>query len=118
MRTDKAGKPLPSPAITSPKKVVSDNEDEEAVGGASEGSGDEEQGEYENQYTLIYPSARNTENEYDKYLAYATKCYERFTGSYSKESRDAAAAKIKQEQEVKTGGIRAAAMWSKSPQKP
>ena len=42
MRIDKAGKPLPSPAITSPKKVVSDNEDEEAIDKASECSADED----------------------------------------------------------------------------
>ena len=51
-------------------------------------------------------------------MAYSQKCYERFTGSYSKESRDAAAAKLKQEQEVKTGGIKAAArQYGQSPQK-
>lgn len=66
---------------------------------------------------MIYPSSRNTEFEYEKYLAHSTKCYERFTGSYSKETRDAAAAKAKHEQEQKPMGIRAANLWGKSPNK-
>lgn len=45
---------------------------------------DEEDDEYQNQYTLIYPSHRNQESNYQKYLDHSQKCYEQFTGSYSK----------------------------------
>ena len=78
--------------ITSPKKPGCYEEEEEDKEAASEAS-EEEERDYENQYTLIFPSTRNPEYQYDEYLAYATKCYEKFTGSYSKESRDAAALK-------------------------
>jgi hypothetical protein len=55
----KAAKVSQSPMISSPKKPSGEDEEEdrEAV---SEGS-EEEEIDYENQYSLIYPSARNPE---------------------------------------------------------
>ena len=52
----------------------------------SESEDEDENGnsEYKNQYRQIYPSKRNTEEEYNQYIACAQKLYERFTGSYSK----------------------------------
>ena len=50
-------------------------------------SSEEEEG-YVNQYTLIYPSYRNTEEEYAPYMDHAQMCYEQFTGSYSRKNRE------------------------------
>ena len=50
-------------------------------------SSDEQEG-YVNKYTLIYPSHRNTEEEYAPYMDYAQMCYEQFTGSYSRKNRE------------------------------
>ena len=33
---------------------------------------------------MIYPSDRNTEKYYQKFFDHSQKCYEQFTGSYSK----------------------------------
>ena len=44
--------------------------------------------EYKNKYQLIYPSERNTETEYNKYMAYAQQLFEKFTGSYSKKKEE------------------------------
>ena len=57
---------------------------------ASEDS-EEEDKEYVNQYTLIFPSEKNTQIDYDKFLEHSLKCYEKFTGSYSKNTTEEAA---------------------------
>lgn len=65
-----------------PVKKKDESESEE------ENESDEEEG-YVNKYKQIYPSERNQEEEYDKYMAHAQKLYEQFTGSYSKKNREA-----------------------------
>jgi hypothetical protein len=40
---------------------------------------------------LIFPSVKNTQLDYDKFLEHSLKCYEKFTGSYSKNSTEEAA---------------------------
>jgi arsenate reductase-like glutaredoxin family protein len=40
---------------------------------------------------LIFPSARNAQVDYDKFLDHSLKCYEKFTGSYSKNTGEEAA---------------------------
>jgi len=42
----------------------------------SESDESEVNDEYTNQYSLIYPSYRNTEAEYNKYFLHSQKCYE------------------------------------------
>lgn len=63
---------------------ASDAEDEE-----SSQDDDEENPKNKNKYRLIYPSKRNTEEEYNVYIDHAQMCYEQFTGSYSKKNREA-----------------------------
>jgi hypothetical protein len=61
---------------------------------------EEEETEYQNGYQLIFPSARNTQEEYDKYLEYSQKCYEKFTGSYSKNSKEEAAKALAEQEKI------------------
>ena len=41
-----------------------------------------------NGYRLIFPSKRNTEEEYQEFMDHSQKCYEQFTGSYSRKNRE------------------------------
>ena len=72
--------------ITSPKNIVSP---QKAEPGSDESS--ESESEYVNQYTLIFPSERNPQQEYDKFFAHSEKCYAKFTGSWVKPKEDAVA---------------------------
>lgn len=58
----------------------------------NESEEEEEEDEYQNQYRLIYPSERNTETYYQKFFDHSQKCYEQFTGSYSKKKAETAKA--------------------------
>ena len=60
----------------------------------------ESESEYVNQYTLIFPSSRNTQIDYDKYLDHSEKCYAKFTGSYSNKNNREEAAKAQAEKEA------------------
>ena len=48
---------------------------------------------------MIFPSKRNTEAEYLPYMEYAQKCYDNFTGNYSKKTREAREARRQKEAE-------------------
>lgn len=76
--------------VLSPKGKKNDiimEEQKEALE-ESESEQSEDDSEYKNQFKQIYPSKRNTEEEYDNYMAHAQKLYERFTGSYSKKTQE------------------------------
>ena len=89
-------KQITSPkAISSPTKVPEPEEDESS----------ESDSEYVNQYSLIFPSTRNTQLDYDKYLEHSEKCYAKFTGSWSKNSKEEAA-KALAEKEAKEAALK------------
>jgi hypothetical protein len=48
-----------------------------------------------NGFRLIFPSKRNTEEEYQEFMDHSQKCYEQFTGSYSRKNREEKEAKAK-----------------------
>lgn len=52
------------------------------------GSEQEADEQYHNQYKLIYPTDAHPEFEYQKYMMYAKRLYEQFTGSYSKKKTE------------------------------
>lgn len=72
--------------VTSPKNITSPLKPEP---GSEESS--EEEPEYVNQYSLIFPSQRNPEADYEKFFAHSEKCYAKFTGSWGKQSKEEAA---------------------------
>lgn len=71
----------------------SEDGDKEEPDDDEEGSGseDEDCGKT-NQYRLIFPSKRNPEEDYAAYMEYSQKCYDRFTGNYSRKEREEKAA--------------------------
>ena len=73
----------------------SDNEDLENDDDIYENDGN---GKSQNQFLLIFPSKRNPLEQYQEFMDYSQKCYENFTGSYSKKNREEKeAAKIQAE---------------------
>lgn len=84
------------------KAKPSDAEDEE-----SSQEEEDESSKDVNRYRLIYPSKRNTEKEYEVYIDHAQKCYEQFTGSYSKKNREAKEAQLLKLQQERDNELRA-----------
>jgi hypothetical protein len=72
----------------------SSEDDNKAEADYEEGSGgsDDEDCTKSNQYRLIFPSKRNPEEDYAAYMEYAQKCYDQFTGNYSRKQREEKAA--------------------------
>ena len=71
----------------------SSEDDKEVPGDYEEGSGSEDETPSKaNQYRLIFPSKRNPEEDYAAYMEYAQKCYDQFTGNYSRKQREERAA--------------------------
>ena len=73
------------------KSAESERDDGEAEADAAADNDDETDNEESagNQFDLIYPSKRNPEENFVKFMDYAQRCYEQFTGSYSKKHREA-----------------------------
>jgi hypothetical protein len=65
----------------SPTKRDRDNDTESC-------SEDDEEEKHHNQYRLIYPTEKNTEAYYEKFITHSQNLYEQFTGSYSKKKTE------------------------------
>lgn len=77
--TSPAGKTDVDKAIEMVEQIKSSHTTAKKDQGDTESAGsdgEEDSDGYVNQYKLIYPSARNTEEEIEKYLAHAQKLYE------------------------------------------
>lgn len=79
--------------ITEENSESSSDDEKDEPADYEEGSGSEDDDcGHTNQYRLIFPSKRNPEEDYSAFMEYAQKCYDQFTGNYSRKQREEKAA--------------------------